>query len=429
MAAGVASCPRCALIWTPTRIDIGLKRGHILGLGAAAVIAVAVLAFFMGTSAPYADSTQGSAVANAPGAGAQREGDIAANNALSSSGPYSAAGLQARQAQLALWQARYERAERLYASYRDATRYPPDSRPIAEHPDQIRPFTPVTEDLKLLNDKGEPIMGVRLRTSQERVFLSGVETVRFAIQAVDDNNLPLPLIIRNASARSIADSRTPVKNIQANLSFTDNGSGADDTAGDGNYMARLSPATQGFENYNGTIRTLAEVTANGQQGVVQLDVIYNPDVPATWGGVREAVEAGSLNFYIKLSVRQAGRYVVSARVDDANGVPFALVQFNDELAAGTREVRLQVFGALIRDKAPTFPLKLRDVDGFLLIPDTFPDRAMMARQPGLIYTSARYNRDQFSPNEWTSEERERYLTEYSKDAEAARQQVQDLTPK
>ena len=352
-----------------------------------------------------------------------------ASAATGSFGPYSAAGLQARQAQLALWQARYERAESLYASYRDATRYPHDSRPISEHPDQVRPFTPVTEELKLMNEKGEPIKGVRLRTSQERVFMSGGETVRFTIQAVDESNLPLPLTIRNASARSIADSRTPVKNIQALLNFTDTGSGADDTAGDGIYTARLSPAAQGFDNYNGTIRTLVDVTANGQQGVVQLDVIYTPDVPATWGAVREAVEAGSLNFYIKLNVRQAGRYVVSGRVDDANGVPFALVQFNDELAAGTREVRLQVFGALIRDKAPGFPLKLRDVDGFLLIPDQFPDRAMMARQPGVIYTSARYPRDRFSPNEWTSEERERYLTEYGKDAETARQQVQDLTPK
>ena len=54
---------------------------------------------------------------------------------------------------------------------------------------------------------------------------------------------------------------------------------------------------------------------------------------------------------------------------------------------------------------------------------------MMARQPGVIYSSARYNRDRFSPNEWTSEERERYLTEYGKDAEAARKQVEELTPK
>lgn len=84
------------------------------------------------------------------------------------------------------------------------------------------------------------------------------------------------------------------------------------------------------------------------------------------------------------------RCVVSGRVDDANGVPFALVQFNDEVATGSREFKLQVFGALVLDKRPAFPLRLRDVDGFLLIPDKFPDRATMARQPGVVHTSANY---------------------------------------
>ncbi|OYT93169.1 MAG: hypothetical protein CFE43_04860 [Burkholderiales bacterium PBB3] len=407
-----------------------MKRGYVLGLGAAAVIAVATLAFFFGDGASgTADATTSGSVASTQAGSVLGSGVMGDAGAASGRAPYSAAGLEARKAQLAMWAARYERAERLYASYRDATRYPHESRPISEHPDQVRPFAPITEDLKLLNDKGEPIKGVRLRTSQERVFLSGAETVRFSIAAVDDNNLPLPLIIRNAAARSIADSRTPVKQINTTVSFTDNGTGADDTAGDGSYTARLSPAAQGFDGYNGTIRMLAEVSASGQQGMVQLDVIYTSDVPATWGPVRDVVEAGSLNFYVKLQVRLAGRYVVSGRVDDANGVPFALVQFNEELAAGSRELRLQTFGALIRDKQPVFPLKLRDVDGFLLIPDQFPDRATLARLPGVVHVSGRYPLDRFSPAEWTSEERERYLTEYGKDAETARNQVQELMGK
>jgi hypothetical protein len=94
-------------------------------------------------------------------------------------GPYSAAGLQSRQEQLALWRGRYERAEQTYASYRDATRYPYDSRPIVEHPDQVRPFAPISEELKMRNANGDVVEGIRLRTSQERVFLSGKESVKF----------------------------------------------------------------------------------------------------------------------------------------------------------------------------------------------------------------------------------------------------------
>lgn len=44
--------------------------------------------------------------------------------------------------QLVMWQKRYERAKQLYASYRDSTRYPFDSRPIARHPRSGTPFRP-----------------------------------------------------------------------------------------------------------------------------------------------------------------------------------------------------------------------------------------------------------------------------------------------
>ena len=341
--------------------------------------------------------------------------------------PYSAAGLQSRQEQLALWQGRQERAEQTYASYRDATRYPYDSRPIGEHPDQIRPFAPIAEELKLRNANGEEVKGMRLRTSQERVFLSGTESVKFTVAVQDENDRPVPLVIRSAKAQSIPDSRTPIKLVQTNVAFSDDGAGADDASGDGTYSGRMTPATQGFQNYGGTIRLLIELTAGTQQGVAHFDVVYTPDVPATWAGAREALEAGSLNFYLKAQVRVAGRYVVSGRVDDANGEPFALLQFNDEVAAGSKEFKLQVFGALVLDKSPAFPLRLRDVDGFLLIPDAFPDRRTMARQVGVVHVSATYPKSRFSAAEWSSEERDRYLAEYGKDAETARRQVEALS--
>jgi len=79
--------------------------------------------------------------------------------------PLSAAGQQAQAEKLRLWQARYERAEQVYASYRDATRYPHESRPLADHPDQVRPFDPVTEETPLRDAKGDVVKGVRLRTT------------------------------------------------------------------------------------------------------------------------------------------------------------------------------------------------------------------------------------------------------------------------
>ena len=214
------------------------------------------------------------------------------------------------------------------------------------------------------------------------------------------------------------------------MEFSDAGVGSvgavDDVAGDGNFSARLSPSTQGFAGFAGTIRILVFVRADGKEGVAHFDVVYTEDVPAAWGTVREAQEAGSLNFYLKANVRVAGRYVVSGRIDDARGQPFALVSFNEEVAAGVQEFKLHLFGALIRDKRPIFPLRLRDVDGFLLIPDKFPDRLMMARLAGVVHVSGNYTADSFSPNEWSSEERDRYLAEYGRDLDAARTELERL---
>lgn len=342
--------------------------------------------------------------------------------------PFNAVGLQARQAQLAMWQQRLARARQTLDSYRESTRYPPESRPIGEHPDQLRPFDPIADDKPLRNPGGQPARGVHLRTTQERVFVSGAESVRLTVTAEDDAGKTLPLLVTRAVAFDLPDARQAIGRPQVAVQFADGGAEPDLKAGDGIFSARLQPSTQGFADYAGTIRVQVQLNQDGQQGVLNVDLVYAPQVPAVWAaGVREALQAGSLAFYLKANVSQPGRYVVSARVDDANGKPFALLGFNEELAAGMQEVQLVMFGKLVRDGAPVFPLVLRDVEGFLLIPDRFPDRAMMPRLAGRVHVSGSYPLAGFSDAEWSSEERGRYLAELTRDVHQAAGEVGRLT--
>jgi hypothetical protein len=407
-----------------------MQRTHLLSL-VSAVAALLLAAWYLSptddaaANAAEPGKLEASAAATLANASASTEPTLASSG--NANGPLSPEGQSARKAQLAVWQARYERAEQTYAKYRDITRYPHESRPLAESPDQVRPFAAVSEETVVRNAKGEPVKGIKLRTTQERVFASGADTIKLTMEVVDETGQVQTLAISRATAQSVAESKVLARAIDAPISFADQGQGADSAAGDGTYSARLAPSQQGFESYAGTIRVQVQFSAKGEQGVAYFDVVYNPDIPATWAGVREALEAGSLNIYLKVQVNKPGRYVASARVDDATGQPFALLQFNDEVPAGPREFKMHVFGALVQDKKPVFPLRVRDVDGFLLIPDKFPDRAMMARQAGVVHTSGRYGLDSFSAAEWTSEERERYLAEYAKDAETARTQVERLS--
>jgi hypothetical protein len=162
---------------------------------------------------------------------------------------------------------------------------------------------------------------------------------------------------------------------------------------------------------------------------VTFDVIYSPELPATWTGqIREANENGSLNFYLKAEVREPGRYIVTGRVDDARGKPFALVSFNDLLGPGPNEVKLTMFGKLLRDGDTALPLTLRDVDGYLLKENTDPDRALMPRLEGKTYVSKSYPLKNFSDAEWQSEERTRHLTEFARDLKQARADLSAFDP-
>lgn len=314
----------------------------------------------------------------------------------------------------------YQLAERTLCSYEQASQYPAGSRPMAQNADQAYPNQPVTEANPMRLDGGGTDRAVLLQTSQSRVHMASGEVVAFSLRAVDPDGATLPLVITRAVAAGISYSPTRA-NAQVALAFTDDGAGADPVPGDGAFAAVLAPAQTGLASFEGTIRTRVAYSVNGKNGSVAFDVIYSPVLPAVWAGaVREARENGSLNFYLKAEVRIAGRYIVSGRVDDAQGRPFALLTFNDVLPSGPNEVRLSAFGKLLRDGAPALPLTLRDVDGYLLRENADPDRALMPRLEGKVATSRSYPLDGFSDAPFDGEERKRYLTEFGKDVRLAR---------
>jgi hypothetical protein len=319
-------------------------------------------------------------------------------------------------------------ADHTLCSYRESSQYPVGSRPMAENADQNNPNAPVTEMNPMRLQGGGVDRAVQLQTSQSRVYMAANEAVAFSLRAVDANNQVLPLVITRALAQGITYGgarQTP----QVSIPFQDDGSGADPVPNDGAYAGVLAPAQTGLAGFAGTIRTLVSYTVNGKNGAIIFDVIHTPELPAVWTGpVREAVENGSLNFYLRADVRMPGRFVISGRVDDAHGKPFALLTFNDVLGPGPNEIKLTMFGKLMRDQDAALPLTLRDVDGYLLKENTDPDRALMPRLEGKVHTSQRHPLKGFSDAEWQSEERSRYLTEFTRDVKLARSELAAFDP-
>ena len=383
-----------------------------------AVIAAlaALAALFAWLTHEEAASAPGSAAAAAAAPGRQIFGRI--DSGAASGRPAAAPGRRARLVD------NLQLADRTFCSYRNSTRYPHTSRPIAEQPDQVYPNAPVIDTQAMRQGSGASDPNVQIQASQSRVYMAAGETVSFSLRALDTGGQVLPLMVTRAVAQglTVKGSRAAA---QVALSFADDGAGTDALA----VAAVLAPAQTGLASFNGTIRAEVRYSVGGNAGLVLFDVIYSPELPARWSGqVREAVEDGSLNFYLKAEVRQAGRYVVSGRVDDASGKPFALVSFNDVLDAGPNEVRLTMFGKLLRDQEAALPLTLRDVDGYLLKENADPDRALMPRLEGKVFTGKAHPLPAFSDAEWQGEERSRYLAEFGKDLARARSELAGFDP-
>ena len=391
------------------------SRSHKVLIGAGVAI-VAGLALWLGRGEPEAAPTASQA---APPSGPQFFGQVP------SASPLAIPGERAERRRQLL--ENVQLTDHPYCSYREGSKYPMESRPAAQNPDQLQPNQPVTE-MNPMRVEGGGTGNVFLQTSQSRVYLAAGETVAFSLRAVTPQGETVPLVITRAVAAGMtygASRPTP----QVALSFTDDGGGADPVAGDGAFAGVLAPNQTGLAGFHGTIRTEVRYTAAGRKGFVLFDVIHTPVLPASWTGqVREAVENGSLNFYLGLDVRQPGRYVIGGRVDDARGKPFALATFNDVLGVGGREVKLTVFGKLMTDEAPALPLRLRDVDGYLLRENVDPDRLLLPRLEGRVFTSRTQSMKGMSAAEWESEERSRYLAEYAKDRLAAREQLAAFDP-
>jgi hypothetical protein len=336
------------------------------------------------------------------------------------------AGERARRRQQLLQH--YQRAERSFCNYREGSKYPAGSRPIGQNPDQVYPNRPVMEMNPMRVPGGASNPDIRLQTSQSRIYMASGEAVTFSLRAVDAEGRTVPLVVTRAVAQGVTFGKQRPA-TQVPLTFVDAGDGADPVANDGSLVAVLNPGKTGLASFNGTIAADVQYTAGGSNGVVQFEVVYSPEWPATWAGqVREAQEDGSLAFYLRADVREPGRYVISGRVDDARGRPFALATFNDLLGPGMNDVRLTVFGKLMRDGAPAMPLTLRDVDGYLLKENADPDRALMPRLEGTVHASKVYPLESLSDAEWQSEERSRYLNEFAKDLRVARSELARFDP-
>jgi len=311
-------------------------------------------------------------------------------------------------------QERLAHARETLDHYRQATRYPPESQRMRDNPDHDQPHW-VPQVTYRLARRDRKLTDANVTVRQDRRFLVGDESARLSIRC-ENTDGPESCRILSASAGKLGSPLFVDLPSGPPLTFTDDH--------DGWYSATFQPAAQGFAGYHGLIAVGVMVRVGSEEGATGFQLEYTPEPPATFtGAIEESLKDGSIALDVGMNVARAGRYVLSARVDDAQGRTFAFLSFNEELPAGAQRARLLIFGKLVRDERPQQPFRLRDVEGFRLLENASPDRELMAMLPGSAHTTRVYPESAFSDAEWESEERRRHLDELSKDVESARREV------
>lgn len=306
---------------------------------------------------------------------------------------------------------RAQRARHVLDNYKAWAKYPPSSRPMDEHPDQIHPHY-VASSHQPISRPGQKLSDAKVRLSQDRLYLVGDEQAELRM-ACETSEGPAPCAISSSKAVVPSHYAHPQGiSPQSDVIFSAGEPGSP-------AIAVFQPSAQGFSGYSGPIQIQITLSVEGERGWASFELMYTPDAPAVFlGQYRESLEEGSLHIYAGIEVRRAGRYIIAARVDDAEGKSFAYLQFNDEIGEGKQELKLTIFGKLIRDLGARSPFRLRDIEGYLLKENTYPDRDLIAGIDGLAYTTKTYALRDFSDDEWQSEEKERHLKEFQKDVDS-----------
>lgn len=309
-------------------------------------------------------------------------------------------------------------AEERLATYRKFAQYPPGSRPARENADQLYPQAKIVRGIPL-SLGGRASEHILLKLRQDRLVVVGSESIELGIRCEDSQAQPVPCAVESAMLAALPLS-TGRPAGERPVEFV----GPAGQAPSGELVATFRPAELGLVNKSWPLRVDVRLKAGSdpsERGSALFDFLFTPDPPAvSIGPLHEELVQGSLGLTYPLDVKRPGRYVLHARVDDADGKPVAFLEFNDVLPVGPQRIPLRVFGKLILDEKPRWPLKVRDFDGFLLKEDADPDREQIPSRVGYHHTTQVYSLSAFSPAEWQSEEKSRHEREFEKDVAEAR---------
>lgn len=211
------------------------------------------------------------------------------------------------------------------------------------------------------------------------------------------------------------------------VAFGDDGQNGDEKKSDGIYTFLVRPTANDW----GPMYLEVAFTVDGMKHVQRTNWYSTPQIVAEFtGNPSDRIEAGNLRIQLPLNVFKAGYYIVRANLQEKDGSQRMVAQatWEGELGTGNQTVPLEFFGKVIRDSGVDGPYVVRNIRAHR---DNSPVNAAMLRnaletgkeiqpqkhdepmfeyvRPAENYMTRAYSADEFSDEEWQSEEKDRRI--------------------
>jgi hypothetical protein len=293
-------------------------------------------------------------------------------------------------------------------------RYPAMSQPLATKTDLLLPHH-VEPTVRMLGGFSDPSAPpgtpptpgkVKIQQNQDRIYLTPGQSAVASFQALLLDGGAAPVTITRSDLTREAQPDGGAAAVVANVAFHDDGVAPDEIASDGTWTGTVTPPNDDIPS---GMTLFVDVASGGETGTLAFPFIETAAAPARFTQTaRDALEEGSVAFYVGIAVDVPGLYEVVARVYDSTGAAISYLRFLDQLGQASTEVRLAVYGGLLVDEGAVPPLILRDVEGHMMLLNQYPDRAMMADWPA-NYTSAKYDIGSFTTSPYVDPQKQAQL--------------------
>jgi hypothetical protein len=247
-----------------------------------------------------------------------------------------------------------ETARAVAESLRQKARFPPTSRRIEDNIDPIVQTRTVKEKLSPPGEGRKPTLVLFASALSYEAPNPIILYAKFIREHPGDWSV-------RTDAEIAGELRNAADVVIAEVDLRDDGQERDIEAGDGVFTARLTPAAEDLEQWNGLIRVqVYGETADGDRRSARTRFYYGAPSAKLTGNYRDQMRDRHLELQAEVDVKEPGEYRLEATLSGSQGL-LTWAESTVQLEPGLRWMPLTFWGLTLREANEPGPYRLSSI--------------------------------------------------------------------